>query len=844
LRALPVLISLALFVAALQVLRVELRAVRWRDLEAELRGLPATRLWLALALTALNYIALTGYDFLAFSYIGMKLRRRQIAGASFVAYAISHNVGFAMLSGASVRYRFYSRWGVTAEDLSRIIFSYSITFWLGLCALGGLSLVISPIPAALGLPGSRLIPFVGWSLMLAVVASLGATTIRRKPVRLFSLSLPLPRPALAVQQLLVSSVDWALAAAVLYVLLPPGALPFLTFVGLFLVAVLMGMVSHVPGGIGVFEGLMVLLMKPYIPSERLIPVLVVYRAIYYLLPFLVAVIGLTWDEARRHRAHLTRAGEWLGNVTEQFAARVMAVLTFDVGAVLLLSGATPASPGRLDLINRILPLGVVEVSHFAGSVAGAGLIVLSNGLARRLDAAYYLSSMLMLVGIGASLFKGFDYEEAALLAIVLVILHRVRPAFNRRAAFFATRFSGSWLAALAGTIAASLWLGLFAFKHVNYAHELWWRFEWHGEASRFLRASVGATMVVLLVGVTHLIRPAPHEVSEPTDAELADAAAVIAHQTVASANLVYLRDKGLIFSDARDAFLMYGVQGRTWVALGDPVGNECAKPELINRFLERCNDYGGVPVFYQVGPAHLHKYADVGLAFVKLGEEAVVNLSAFSLDGGRNARYRQALRRLEKNDATFRVVPAEAVAALLPQLRVVSDAWLKERAGSEKGFSLGFFDEGYLQRFPVAVVERENRIVAFCNVWPGAQGVELSLDLMRYSSDAPKDVMESLIVHLMIWGQQHGYRRFALGMAPLSGFEQSPVASIWHRLGALLYQHGGRVYSFRGLRAFKEKFGPEWEPRYLAYPGGWQLPRVLADTAALIAGGYRNIFLK
>src|SRR6185436_10770133 len=134
-----------------------------RDLEAELRSLPLTRLLLALALTVLNYAALTGYDFLAFKYIGKTLPARQIAGASFVAYAISHNVGFAMLSGASVRYRFYSRWGVTADDLSRIIFSYSLTFWLGLCALAGLSFVASPIPVVLGLPGRPLIPIIGWT---------------------------------------------------------------------------------------------------------------------------------------------------------------------------------------------------------------------------------------------------------------------------------------------------------------------------------------------------------------------------------------------------------------------------------------------------------------------------------------------------------------------------------------------------------------------------------------------------------------------------------------------------------------------------------------------------------
>ena len=274
------------------------------------------------------------------------------------------------------------------------------------------------------------------------------------------------------------------------------------------------------------------------------------------------------------------------------------------------------------------------------------------------------------------------------------------------------------------------------------------------------------------------------------------------------------------------------------------MGADAAVPGLIRAFLERCDDFGGVPVFYEIGPAHMHTYADVGLTFVKLGEEAKVDLSTFSLEGGRAAKLRQAMRRLEKDGATFRVAPVADVAALLPQLRAVSDDWLRHKAGAEKGFSLGFFDEAYLQRFPVAVVECEGRVVAFSNIWLGGGHDELSLDLMRYSTQAPKGVMEALLVHVMAWGKAEGYRHFALGMAPLSGFEDSPLATLWHRLGAFLYEHGEAVYSFQGLRAFKEKFNPRWEPRYLAYPGGLRLPRILADTSALIAGGYRNILLK
>jgi phosphatidylglycerol lysyltransferase len=289
---------------------------------------------------------------------------------------------------------------------------------------------------------------------------------------------------------------------------------------------------------------------------------------------------------------------------------------------------------------------------------------------------------------------------------------------------------------------------------------------------------------------------------------------------------------------------MYGVRGRTWVALGDPVGPDCVANELIREFLERCHDFNGTPVFYQVAPSNLHRYADFGLTFVKLGEEVHVDLGAFTLDGPSGARYRQAMRRIEKDGGTFAIIEAGEVPRHIDALRRVSDQWLAGRTGGEKGFSLGFFDPAYLARGPVAVVWRNGAIEAFANLWTGADHQEASLDLMRHAASAPKIVMEALVAHCLAWAKTQGYRRFVLGMAPLSGFESSPAASRWTRLGGILYRHGERVYRFRGLRAFKDKFHPEWESRYLAYPGGLRLPRVLTDVSALIAGGYRQIFLK
>ena len=843
-RVLPIVVGLAIFLVALEVLRLELRAVSWHDLTADIRATPPHRLALAVALTGLNYMALAGYDLLAFTYIRRRVSRVRVAMASFLAYAISNSVGFAVLSGASVRYRFYTRWGLSADELTRIVVCCSVTFWLGLFALGGLSLVLGPLAGSSALMERAMLVGVGWALTAVPVAYLVATAVRKAPLRLRSLELPLPPLPVAAAQLFISALDWALAGSVLYALLPASALSFIQFLGLFLVAILLGLISHVPGGVGVFEGVLLLLLKPYLSTAMVVPSLVVFRAVYYVLPLALGLTGLVLDEGWQQRQRLSRAGAALGQWTERLTPLALAVTTFIAGTVLLFSGATPAAPGRLALAHAVLPLGVIEASHFVGSVAGAVLLVMSPKLGRRLDAAFFLAAAAIAVGMVTALLKGFDYEEALFLSAVLLLFWRARPAFDRRAAFFDARFSPSWIAAVVGALAASVWLGLFAFQHVEYSNDLWWRFALEGEASRFMRGSVGAAVVVLLFAVGRLIGFARHQMPVPTDADLDDVTRVIATQTRTLPFLAFLRDKAFLFNDDRSAFIMYGVQGQTWVALGDPVGPVEHVRTLIARFLERCGDFGGVPVFYEIGTEHLDAYADFGLTFAKLGEEARVDLTTFTLDGGHAARHRQTLRRLEKEGCVFRVVPATEVVSILPQLRAVSDNWLAARASAEKGFSLGFFDEAYVARCPVGVVERDGRIVAFANVLAGPQHDELSIDLMRYHRDAPTSTMEGLLVHLMVWGRDQGYRQFTLGMAPLSGFETSPAASLWNRIGRFLYTHGDTIYHFQGLRAFKEKFAPTWEPHYLAYQGAVRLPRLMVDVSALVAGGYRQIFRK
>jgi phosphatidylglycerol lysyltransferase len=836
------LLILALFAVALRVLQDTLAHYRYRDVIRYLDALPIDQILLAAALTLLGYLVMTGYDTLAFRYIRHPLPYFKIALASFIGYAFNNNAGFSGLVGGSLRYRLYNAWRLTAVEIAKVIAFCTVSFWLGFVLLGGIFFLATPpdIPPSIHIPFAS-IRLLGIVLLLPAIGYMLWIAIRREPVRIKQWEFELPSAGLFVAQLATSCLDWIIAASVLYILLPDSLpLTFSRFLGIFLLAQIAGVASNVPGGIGIFEAIILVFLAPFFSASAILGALVAFRVIYYLLPLLVAILLLATHEIVEKREGVAKAWRIFGRWAPGIAPQLLAFTTFIGGAVLLFSGATPTLPGRIGFLRRVVPLPLVELSHFFGSIAGAALLVLARGLQRRLDAAYHLTVVVLGTGILFQIFKGGDFEEAIILAVMLFALVASRRHFYRKASLLNEGFGPGWIAAILLVLISSAWLGFFSYKHVEYSRDLWWHFSFRADAPRFLRASVGVVGLLLLFSIQRLLRPAAEEPDPPTIEEVEKAAAVIADEKNSQANLALLGDKPLLFSPSGRAFLMYGVEGRSWISMGDPVGADDEKQELIWRFRELCDLHAGWPVFYEVQRQNLHFYLDLGLTLLKIGEEARVKLDDFSLDGGDRKWMRKMLRRVESESCTFDIVDG---APIVDELRVISDSWLAEKSTREKGFSLGFFAERYVSRCSVAVVKKDDRIVAFANLWEGA-GEELSVDLMRHLADAPSGVMDYMFVNLILWGQERGYAWFNLGMAPLSGLENRSLGTLWNRVGALAYRFGENFYNFQGLRQYKEKFDPEWEPMYLASPGGLALPRILTNLAALISGGLRGVISK
>ncbi|HYE45401.1 MAG TPA: bifunctional lysylphosphatidylglycerol flippase/synthetase MprF [Caulobacter sp.] len=524
------------------------------------------------------------------------------------------------------------------------------------------------------------------------------------------------------------------------------------------------------------------------------------------------------------------------------APTVSAAAALVGGGLLLASGATPTDPERLALLLRVSEPAVIEASHFVSSLLGIVLILLAFGLRARLGAAWGAAVACLAVAAALAPFKGINLEEAAILGGLLVLIAPFRAAFPRTAALSRMEITPGWLLSAAAAVAGAGLIGWWSFSNTGYGEGQVWRAVFDADVERAIRSSIGAGVLLLAVGIWRLLAtPATPAVAGEDDPDFARVRHILAHAESAEpeSNLALLGDKRFLFSDSGESFLMFGVRGRSWVAMGPPVGRRDEHLELLWRFREMADSHAARPGIYGLEPEDLADVIELGFFIQKTGESAQLPLQDFSLAGRRREVLRRNWRKAGEAGAAFEVVPPGT--APMDELQRISDAWLADHAGGEKSFSLGGFIPRYVAEFPVALVRVNGAIVAFATLWPTAAKTSLSMDLMRYGADAPKNIMDFLFVELLGWGKDQGYLAFDFGVAPLAGLEDRPLAPILSRVGRLLFERGEDFYNFRGVRRYKDKYDPLWRPRYIACPHKWQAPFLLADVGLLSSGGIAGI---
>jgi phosphatidylglycerol lysyltransferase len=793
------------------------RQVHPRDVAAALRAMELQWIAAASAITLLNIGVMGLYDVLAFRHTRASARARWQYGA--VAFAWSNFLTLGPFAGPAIRFWLY---GPTVEhraDLETGVLSISIAFASG---LAGWTLAAFLVPAGGGIVNAVnfcAMAAVAWGFVYAAVFA--GRVIAYRFERFDDID---PGPRAAIGPALIGWLDWLLASLAFVACLRSmgTAQPVVASIRSFFFGQAIGLASLIPGGFGSSDAFWIAHLS--MPAGVTAGALVAYRLVYYIVPWAAAsLMLLSWATRRASRR-------------VEMARRLVAGLVAAGGGLMLLSTASPALYPRLETLEHVVPLPIVEVSHLAGAVTGLLLLVLARGLAKGYRTALGATIGVLLLAAVSALLKGLDYEEALILTGLAVAAWSQAPLFDRAS-------GGPWFTArdlgVAG-LALFLFLGFGAFTYRLTPASLQ-RVKYFGyrvERGRFLR-SAGTLAIAVTAGALYVLLRVPVRFTRLADADIDRTLELHASIGTGTCAMMVANGDKAVFHFGDRGFCLYRTIGPYLVVFADPSGPTGEdRDAFLNALFTLAAEIDRRPLFYQISLEWIPPLHDRGYAFFKLGEEAHVPLARVTLDGPDGKLYRQILRRGERDGLRFRVLAPYELESRMPELRAISDEWLRAKGQRERQFSIGFFEEAYLRRFPCAVVEQRGAILAFANLLRGPRREELSVDLMRHRSAG---VMDFLFVSLFFYGKEQGFTRFNLGMAPLASVGRFQGAHARERLANLLFRHGENWYNFQGLRFYKEKFDPVWAPRYMAYPNAWEWPAAITNVSALVAGGWSKV---
>jgi len=614
----------------------------------------------------------------------------------------------------------------------------------------------------------------------------------------------------------------------------------------FAMGVLFWIVSFTPQGVGVVEGIMALVYTSLgVPAATATVISLAFRGLALWLPVAVGFVML-----RRVKSfQAKRRWQW-----ESWSVRTVALLTGLMGVVNVCSSLTPALAHRLALLDRFSPLEVRHRSHLTATLAGFALLLLSRSLCRRKRVAWSVTVAVLVVSVASHLLKGLDYEEALLAAALLAWLLALRPYFWARSDPPSVR---NGIVVLGAALLFTLAYGTGGFylldRHFSVSFNLMAALrqtvlmfaELYNPGlepvtgfGRYFADSIYAVgAATLAYALVSLLRPVLLR-GPATREERARAEAIVrVYGRSSLARFTLFADKAYFFTPG-GSVLAYAVRSGNAVALGDVIGPSEDAPAAIEAFKGHCARNDWKPAFYQTLSEYLEHYQAAGFLTLRVGHEAIVELKEFSLEGKQAKALRAAVNRLTKRGYSAQVHQPPLADALLEELRSVSDEWLNMMHGSEKRFSLGWFDEDYLRNGPaMAVHSPEGAVTAFANLVSEYQRNELTCDLMRRRNDPEPGTMDFLFVSLMQWAREQGYDSFNLGLSPLAGVGEDPGDPTAERAMHFIYEHLNQFYSFKGLHQFKEKFHPTWLPRYLVYADAASLPGAAFAIVSADSGG-------
>ena len=525
---------------------------------------------------------------------------------------------------------------------------------------------------------------------------------------------------------------------------------------------------------------------------------------------------------------------------------LIGLLTAAMGVLNIVLAVLPSPVGGFE---DIVPTVVRQGSRFVLLLLGVTLIVTARSLTRGKRLGWFVAVAAVGLSAAAHTVKDVDLLGAATSSGLLGTLLLTQPLFPARSD--PPTAARGFLVFLLGFAAAVLYgtLGLYFLDQefrepISLSRAL-------GDSLRLVfilpSASVqpvtshGSWLIdsvrvfflaVLLFSLSRVLNPVVHRATVGRTERERVGHILEKHGRSSISFFALLPDKSYFFSPSGDAVLAYKVIGSTAVVMGDPIGEPARFPDLGAAFLEQCDLDDWAFCFHQATPDYLEVYRNLGLRALKIGEEAVIDLEHFDLEGKEAKHLRNVLNRFTKEGFQARLLQPPLSDEVLHELRAVSDEWLAQRGRRERTFTVGRFEDSYIRHLPVmAVYDPTGAIIGFANIIPSYRLPEGNFDLMRYRRDAPRNTVDFLFLSLASHFKEAGHSGMNLGLAPFSGLGDDGAMPVVRQAMKLLYEYGSYLFRYKGLREFKAKFHPRWEPRYLIYRSDWQLPGLALAVA-------------
>ncbi|MDZ5252515.1 phosphatidylglycerol lysyltransferase domain-containing protein [Clostridium sp. LIBA-8841] len=522
---------------------------------------------------------------------------------------------------------------------------------------------------------------------------------------------------------------------------------------------------------------------------------------------------------------------------------IVSALVFLSGVLLIVSGIYPTIFYKIKFLDTIYSLSFLRFSHRASVLIGLMLIMTSREVFFKVKRAYYVTLTLLIIGGAFAFIKDLDYTEGIFILGVIILLILSKKSFYRESIpMKLTKLSTILIIFLFVIIIFASFIHKF---NIHFSRNYRYYVDFFQNTRGYLRIALYTYIAfIIFVIIWYLTMPKIEKDERYMDADLDKISkfySEIDYGTIFS-HLVYLKDKKVFWANEGKSLIMYSKYKDKIIVLGDPIATRENLYSSIEEFQEFTDLYGYDVVFYEIEEKNFSTYHDAGYYFFKIGEEAVVNLEEFNLVGSKKSAFRNTLRRVEREGYSFQIIEPPFNKEVISQLKEISDKWLGSR--KEKGFSLGWFSEDYIQRSPIAILknEEENKIRGFVTIMDANDGGKtVAIDLMRIDKDAPNASMDYLMLNLFLAFKEKGYKYFSLGEAPLANVGFNAHSHLQEKIARLVYNGGNIFYSFDGLRRYKSKFSPVWQPRYLAYPKFMSLPEVFVNLCSLIANSKERV---